>query len=857
MGKVNDCLDLKFVGRTTFGMEGENAVAPRIQEQDQSTHQNESRHTLASFHVWEENHIRLLDKLSEEIEERRRRLNESISRDHERQVRQLLGDLERLAKECEDIVAHFKREQDIIRQEIQDMTPKLQRSLDKHHTLIAELKERHSKKIASRMEEVAKLQSLSQELLEANAVAQAKIDMLASGSLLAHGKKAEDSLKSALDDIRQKIEDQKHQMEGESREMANEMSEKSRILQDEYRHETEEKDDLQRQLEDLSSVHDQKLSDLQNELRDMSRRMKTRRIDSDKDDLEREIDQLQAQIVSSYNKESQNFETFKQESMRTVNRTQNDLINQRKDMNKKREEGRRKLSDINNKILEIHKEEAKAAAAFKNKMARLQKDLKSIEQNQESYRVRGEKEDNVRKASLRKNRFDEKEKQLLNRLKSLQDRITDSTKRHKDLKASMEDLITQSHRRLDEGMNYLSDRDERDLQKIADLQGQIRDALLRCKMSGELAETLKNDHFVQTTLESEQHLTDISCYQNQFAEKEDEIRTLKQQTENAQDGGYYPQANEDEKAIYSALKQETDLMQSLIIDLSKKIESMETEVKSFHIKYRSETTHIQDSSSEFARQAEDEKKRVFEQFEKDKESFNKNTKELNARIRKALDQKSIITAEFEEKLEKLQAHAYQKGQENLDEFVRKKKDLQDQVQTLTRNINDLEYKKRTATEEHTRQVKLETEKHEETMGPLRGERMKNLGQQFAHGDVQPIASLPIKDQQAQDTGHSEELRKELRNVKKANKKLEKLHSILETKEYTLKKYQKRMQRKADSGQGFLDNILSQEEYDIAKSMSKSKEEKDSEISDLQKQADSLKREIVSLRRKKDTLLSRL
>ncbi len=122
--------------------------------------------------------------------------------------------------------------------------------------------------------------------------------------------------------------------------------------------------------------------------------------------------------------------------------------------------------------------------------------MKAAQENQEAYKAQDkDKEDLGAKVKrLTKLRLKEKEKQLQNQLEMLNARISDSVSRHGASKEKLTGLIRESHQRLEDGMTYLGNRDEKDLQRIAELQGQIRDTPRRCQTSWDLSEALKNDH---------------------------------------------------------------------------------------------------------------------------------------------------------------------------------------------------------------------------------------------------------------------------------------------------------------------------------------------------------------------------
>ncbi len=158
-----------------------------------------------------------------------------------------------------------------------------------------------------------------------------------------------------------------------------------------------------------------------------------------------------------------------------------------------------------------------------------------------------------------------------------------------------------------------------------------------------------------------------------------------------------------------------------------------------------------------------------------------------------------------------------------------------------------------ANEVHEEHVRKTTEKHQLAVHQYKRRKVNAL----TRDKVVPKIALYARDQQVpvHDANVNEE-RKKLKSLEKSNKKLEKLNTLLEAKECLLRSAQSDgQQRRIEGGtDSRRQGRHSTEGDEMRHSVEKSKEEKDTEIKELEAQKQDLKHTNLALRKKKDSLL---
>ncbi len=831
--------------------------------------QNESRHTLASFHIWEENHARLLGRLNEEIEEKRRQLSAKIIQEHERQIRQLEGDLDCLARDCEALEAQLRGEKEKFRHKNKGLELSLEEILRNHEARIADLQSKHEGRLAALRSSTDNLHHLRQEVQRAEAITEAKAKALsttsrgddkavaASSPPSQQGKWTENSLRSLLHDTKASVEKRKKAMEREEQQLCNEVKEKTQVLHDEHRQELQERDVALARLRDLSATHERRMVQQQKEIADLAKQQQQQgssggggsglRPYAHRAQLEEEILGLREQLAASYDNESTDIEASAGQAVRALGKMQARLQLQKKGHYQEKEGLGCKLALVDHRLNELEKAKSSEGKSFEVKKRRLQNDLKAVQENQEAYKAQDkDKEDPGAKVKrLTKMRLEEKEKQLQNKIKVLNGRISDSISRHGASKEKLTGLIRESHQRLEEGISYLGDRDEKDLQRIAELQGQIRDALRRCQTSRDLSEALKNDHLVRATLEHKKHMSNMSCYKKEVAEKLAEIKKLKWLAGDVSlEGEEAPLDREHVRAP----RRESEVLQEKVSNIVESNRVLENQVQKIGELAQYQKVKIGQLAQNETRKADD-KAKVWDIFERERDAFYEQATELNERIRKAIDERDALTVEFEEKLARMMKRADGQDQGFRDHLAQRRSKLVSQVSQLTQDLGDLQEKMQSAKEVHKEHIRKAIEKHQLAVHPYNKRRKANT---LTHGEAVPKIALYARDQLV-DAANDNENRKKLKSLEKSNKKLENLNTLLEAKERLLRAQSDGQQRRIE-GTNARQGRHSSEGDEMRHSMEKSKEEKDTEIKELEARKQDLKDTNLALRKKKDSLL---
>ncbi len=676
--------------------------------------QSESRHTLASFHVWEENHTRLLCKLNEEIKEKRRQLSAKIVQEHERQVRQLEGDLDCLVRDCEALEAQLTGEKEKFQRKNEGLEPRLEEILRNHEARVEDLQSKHEGRLAALRSNADNLHHLRQEVQRAEAVTEARGKALStashrdpndeaaaasSSSPSQQGKREGNySLRSLLRDAKASMEERKKAMEHEEQQLRDEVKEKTRVLHDEHRQELEERDAALARLRDMSTTHAWRMVQQQKEIADLAKQQQQGssggggsrlRLDSHQARLEEEVLGLREQLAASYDSESTDVEASAGQAVRALGKMQARLQLQKKGHYQEKEGLGRKLALVDHRLNKLEKAKSSEGRAFEAKKRRLQKDLKDVQENQEAYKAQDQdKEDPGAKAKrLTKLRLEEKEKHLQNKLEMLKGRISDSASRHGASKEKLTGLIQESHQRLEDGMSYLGDRDEKDLQRIAELQGQIRDALRRCQTSRDLSEALKNDHLVRATLEHRRHMSNMSYYKKEVAEKLAEIKKLKGLAGDVGSDGEEAPLIDGEHV--RAPRRESEVLEEKVSDIAESNRILENQIQKIGKLAQSQKAKIGQLAQNETRKVKDDKAKVWDIFERERDAFYEQATELNERIREAIDERDALTVEFEEKVAHMIKGADEQDKGIRDDLAQRKSELESQVSQLTRDLGNL------------------------------------------------------------------------------------------------------------------------------------------------------------------------